>query len=165
MTASSLHLAVDLGAGSGRVIVGGIGSSGLRLREAHRFHYGPRPSVGRLRWDMKALFGGIADGLRLAPFVARELGGELSSIGVDSWGVDYGLVDASGDLVEEPIAYRDPRNDGVMEEVCARLGRDEIFRRTGIQFLPFNTIYQLVAHRRDGIPPNAARLLMIPDLC
>jgi rhamnulokinase len=86
-------------------------------------------------------------------------------VGVDSWAVDYGLLDGDGRLLEDPVCYRDERTQGVMDEVCARLGRDEIFGRTGIQFLPFNTIYQLVAHVREGWPERAARLLMIPDLC
>ena len=164
--AAPFHVALDLGAGSGRAIVGGVGPDGaVTLREAHRFHYAPRPSAGHLRWDFASLIDGIKEGLGRAPAIATELGGRIESVAVDSWGVDYGLLDARGELVEEPIAYRDPRNDGVMEEVSALLGRADIFARTGIQFLPFNTIYQLVAHRRDGLPVTASRLLMIPDLC
>jgi rhamnulokinase len=159
------HLAIDLGAGSGRAMVGGMGAGAVVLREAHRFHYGPREASGHLRWDFGALMSGIEDGIRKAPLVAAELGGRIESIGVDSWGVDYGFIDAAGHLVEEPIAYRDGRNQGVMERVAEQLGREDIFSRTGIQFLPFNTIYQLVAHVRDGVPAGAARLLMIPDLC
>jgi rhamnulokinase len=89
----------------------------------------------------------------------------LRTVGVDAWGVDYGLVDRGGRVLEEPIAYRDARTDGVMDEVCARLGREAIFARTGIQFLPINTLYQLVAHVRDGLPAGVDRLLMMPDLC
>ena len=160
-----LHVAIDLGAGSGRVMIGGIGVSGLSLREAHRFHYEPRPVAGHLRWDFAALLDGIKEGLRRAPAVAESLGGRLESVGVDSWGVDYGLLDGDGALVEDPIAYRDARTEGVMEDVSGRIGRDEMFARSGIQFLPFNTVYQLVAHVRDGLSPRAVRLLMIPDLC
>jgi rhamnulokinase len=83
-----LHLAIDLGAGSGRAMVGGLGADGLTLRETHRFHYGPRHAAGHLRWDIGALFAGIRDGLRAAPEVADELGGSLTSVGVDSWGVE-----------------------------------------------------------------------------
>lgn len=160
-----LHLAIDLGAGSGRAMVGGISPSGLTLREVHRFHYGPRPASGRLRWDFDSLAQGIKEGVRRAPPLAAELGGRVESMGVDSWGVDYGLVDAEGRLLEEPISYRDERTEGLMDEVCTRVGRADIFARTGIQFLPFNTLYQLVAHVRDGLPEKASRLLMIPDLC
>jgi rhamnulokinase len=160
-----LHIAVDLGAGSGRAMVGGIGASGFTLREAHRFHYGPRPVSDHLRWDFDALARGIKEGIRRSQPLAADLGGRIDSIGVDSWGVDYGLVDAEGRLLEEPISYRDARTEGLMEEVFAKVGRADIFARTGIQFLPFNTLYQLVAHVRAGLPDKAARLLMIPDLC
>src|SRR5205823_14735181 len=95
---------------------------------------------------------------------ARELGREIRSIGVDSWGVDYGLIDADGQLIELPICYRDERTQGVMEEVFMRVPREEIFRRTGIQFLQFNTLFQLYAHAREVIPASAQKLLLIPDL-
>lgn len=161
----SFHLAIDLGAGSGRAVLGGLGAAGLTLRETHRFHYAPRRADGHLRWDFGRLLEGVREGIRRARSAATEDGGRLDSVGVDSWAVDYGLLDAGGDLLEEPICYRDGRTEGVMEEVCARLGREDIFGRTGIQFLPFNTMYQLVAHAREGWPARAARLLMIPDLC
>jgi rhamnulokinase len=160
-----LHLAIDLGAGSGRAIVGRIGTSGLVLREAHRFHYAPRQTSGHLRWDFDRLLEGVREGIRRATPVAGELGGRLESVAVDSWGVDYGLLDHGDRLLEYPISYRDGRTEGLVDEVCARVSREEIFARTGIQFLPLNTLYQLVAHVRDGLPANAARLLMIPDLC
>src|SRR6185436_8557998 len=94
---------------------------------------------------------------------ARELGRPIRSIGVDSWGVDYALFDAQGNLVELPICYRDERTQGLMEQVFTLVPREEIFERTGIQFMPFNTIFQLVAHAREGISVNAAKLLLIPD--
>lgn len=160
-----LRAAVDLGSGSGRVVLGGIAGGRLEIEEIHRFRYGPRPSAGHLRWDMAALHAGIEQGLRAASDAASTRGGRLASIGVASWGVDYGLLDAGGRLLEEPIAYRDPRTDGAMDRVFARVPREEIYARTGIQFLPFNTLYQLHAHAREGLPEGAARLLMIPDLC
>lgn len=95
---------------------------------------------------------------------ARELNRPIFSIGVDSWGVDYGLIDAGGELIENPVCYRDPRTQGVMEQVFTRVPRAEIFERTGIQFLPFNTLFQLYAHAADRLPGEATRLLMIPDL-
>jgi rhamnulokinase len=160
-----MHVAIDLGAGSGRALLGHVGDAGLSLQEVHRFTYGPRPSAGHLRWDMTALHGGLAAGLAAARAAAAAAGRRITSVGVDSWGVDYGLIDADGRLVEEPIAYRDPRTDGVMASVCGQVPRSEIFRRTGIQFLPFNTIYQLVAHVRDGLAADAAGILLMPDLC
>jgi rhamnulokinase len=162
---SGLHLAIDLGAGSGRAFAGSVGGAGLELRELHRFSYGPRPSGGRLRWDMAALQDGLVAGLAAAQMAARDSRRRLDTIGVDAWGVDYGLVDRHDRLVEEPIAYRDPRTDGVMEAVLARVPRATLFARTGIQFLPINTIYQLVAHVRDGLARDADGLLLMPDLC
>ena len=160
-----MHVAIDLGAGSGRALVGRVTDAGLGFDEVHRFTYGPRPHDGHLRWDLARLEAGLRDGLAAAGAAAAAAGATLSSVGVDSWGVDYGLIDADGAIVEEPIAYRDGRTDGVMEAITARLTREAIFARTGIQFLPFNTIYQLAAHVRDGLSPRADRLLMIPDLC
>ncbi len=165
MSAPALRVALDLGAGSGRALVGRTGEDGVRLEEVHRFHYAPRLHDGHLRWDFARLLEGVDEGLRRARRAAAEHGMHLQSVGVDSWGVDYGLVDASGRLLEDPIAYRDGRTDGVMEQVFARVPRAEIFERTGIQLLPFNTLFQLYAHVRSGLPRGAARLLMIPDLC
>jgi rhamnulokinase len=163
--AAALHLAIDLGAGSGRAVLGRVDASGLILHETHRFHYPPRRIARHLRWDFDRLVEGIRDGIRRGRAVATELGGRLESIGVDSWGVDYGLLDAEGRLLEDPISYRDERTDGIMGEVGARVSRAEIFARTGVQFLVFNTLYQLIAHTREGLPAGACRLLLIPDLC
>jgi rhamnulokinase len=165
VSGAALHLAIDLGAGSGRAVLGGVAGSELALRETHRFHYSPRRAAGHLRWDFGRLIEGVRDGIRTAAAGAADLGGRLDSVGVDSWAVDYGLLDGDGRLIEEPVCYRDERTEGTMDAVVARVGRDEIFARTGIQFLPFNTIYQLVAQAREGWPARAERLLLIPDLC
>ncbi len=160
-----LHVAIDLGAGSGRAFVGGPAAGGWRLQEVHRFHYEARLLQGRLRWDAARLFEGLRTCLVRARSLAQAESARLESVGVDSWAVDYGLLDAEGRLLEEPVCYRDARTDGVMEQVFASVPREEIFARTGIQFLKLNTLYQLAAHARDGIPAQAARLLLIPDLC
>jgi len=159
------HVAIDLGAGSGRALLGGINAAGFSLSEVHRFHYAPRRVDGRLRWDVARLIDGIHAGLRLAWAAAARAGEPIASVGVDSWGVDYALLDERGLLVEEPICYRDDRTAGVMDRAFAAMSRDEIYARTGIQFLPFNTIYQLMAHVRDGVPGAARHLLLIPDFC
>jgi rhamnulokinase len=159
-----LFIAVDLGAGSGRVFIAGMEPGELLLEEVRRFRYPPRLEDGRLRWDMAVILGEIRAGLRDAAARARDLGRSVASVGADSWGVDYGLVDAGGRLLENPVCYRDARTAGVMPRVFARVPRAEIFARTGIQFLPFNTIYQLAAHQAAGIPAGASRLLLIPDL-
>ena len=163
--APPLHAAVDLGAGSGRVIVGGFSPDHVTFQEAHRFAYAPRPHQGCLRWDFERLLGGMREGLGRAGAIAAREGRQLRSIGVDSWGVDYGLVDADGRLVEEPVCYRDSRSAPMMEAAFRQVDRETIFRETGIQFLPFNTVFQLMAHTRQGLPDAASRLLMIPDLC
>ncbi len=165
MTARHEHVAIDLGAGSGRVFLGHVGDEGLHFADVHRFHYTPREVAGHLRWDVSRLFAGIEEGLRLAGARARERGTALASVAVDSWGVDYGLVDAAGRLLEEPVSYRDARTEPMMEAVFARVPRAELFARTGIQMMVFNTVFQLAAHVAEGIPAGAARFLMIPDLC
>ena len=162
--AHDLHAAVDLGAGSGRVLIGAI-SSRVTLREVHRFTYAPRHSEGHLRWDTTRLFDGLRTGLRDAAIAARAEGGELRTVGVDAWGVDYGLVDETGELVEEPVCYRDARTGGMIERALSIVPKQEIFSATGIQFMPINTLFQLMAHVDEGLPRRARRLLMIPDIC
>lgn len=159
----SLYIAIDLGAGSGRVFLLGPDTGKLLLEQIRRFHYPPTESAGHLRWNLPEIFEEIKLGLRDAGARAREYGRPVESLGVDSWGVDYGLFDAKGRLVELPICYRDERTQGVMQQVFAFMPREEIFERTGIQFMPFNTLFQLFAHSREGIPKEAASLLLIPD--
>jgi rhamnulokinase len=159
-----LYIAVDLGAGSGRVFLAGLDESELLLQQIRRFQYPPSISAGHLRWDLQKILAELKQGLREAATRARQLRREIQSIGVDSWGVDYGLIDGDGRLVELPVCYRDERTQSVMEEVFVRVPRAEIFRRTGIQFLKFNTLFQLYAHAREGIPASAHKLLLIPDL-
>lgn len=160
----SLYIAVDLGAGSGRVFVAGVAEGELLLEEVRRFKYPPREESGRLRWPFADILREIKTGLREAGARARQLGRAVRSIGVDSWGVDYGLVDAGGSLIENPVCYRDARTRGMMDEVFRIVAREELFARTGVQFLELNTLYQLFAHAREGFPERAARLLLIPDL-
>jgi rhamnulokinase len=142
-------------------MLGRFSDAGLELRELHRFHYPPLPANGHLRWPFATILAGVETGLAQA---REAVSGPPESAGVCSWGVDYGLVDEAGRLVEDPIAYRDHRTDGAIERVLERLPRSEIFARTGVQFLQFNTLFQLDAHARAGLPREARRLLMIPDL-
>ncbi len=118
-----IYVASDLGAGSGRVIAGRFDGSRLRFEETNRFENNQTPLPGGLHWDMIALYRNILEGIRRA----KALGAEPASIGVDTWGVDYALVDAAGRLTGLPHSYRDPRLDGVMEETCSRLGRRRIY--------------------------------------
>jgi rhamnulokinase len=158
---ASRHLAFDLGAGSGRAMLGSVGEDRLELAELHRFHYAPETKDGHLRWPFARVLVGIEAGLGAA---RAAHAGSLASLGVCSWGVDYGLVDADGRLLEDPIAYRDHRTDAERERVLRAVPEAELFERTGIQYLQFNTLFQLHAHVREGLPRGARRLLMIPDL-
>jgi len=143
-------------------MLGSLSGGGLELTEVHRFHYEPAASDGHLRWPFARILEGLEAGLAAAKRAAH---GPIESLGVCSWAVDYGLVDDAGRLLEDPIAYRDHRTDGALERVLSEVPRQEIFERTGIQFLQFNTLFQLHAHVREGLPARARRLLMIPDLC
>jgi rhamnulokinase len=154
------HVAIDVGAESGRVMLGSLESGRLQLQEVHRFTNEPVRDAGSERWSMPRIFGGIEQGL------ASLSSEELASIGVDTWGCDYGLVDVGGRLLEAPYHYRDHRTDGVMERVLEQLGLERIYGTTGIQCLPFNTLYQLVAASASSpdLLLSAHRLLTIPDL-
>jgi rhamnulokinase len=144
--------AVDLGASSGRVMVGRVGPSELQLTEAHRFGNEPVRAGGTLYWDILRLHRGVLEGLRRA--------GPVDSIGIDSWAVDYGFLDAAGMLLGNPVHYRDERTNGVSVPVPD----DRLYEIAGLQKLPFNTIYQLVAASPTPQYATAAQLLLIPDL-
>jgi len=151
------HLAIDLGAGSGRAMLGHLDAEGLSLEEVHRFRYEPETHEGQPRWPFQLILDGIKAGLARAREAASAAGGDLETVGVDSWGVDYGLLDAGGRLLEDPYCYRGSRTEGEMERVFRKVPREEIFQRTGLQFMPLNTLYQLHAHVRDGLPAGARR--------
>lgn len=151
--------AVDLGAASGRVMVGRIGPDEFALTEAHRFANVPVQIGQTLHWDVLALYRGMLDGLR-----AAGRSNPLHGIGIDSWAIDYGLLDAGGALIGNPVSYRDTRTDGVMDTVLAGVGAAAMYATTGLQNLPFNTIYQLVSARATPALRAADRLLLMPDL-
>ncbi|GAC1578330.1 MAG: rhamnulokinase family protein [Ktedonobacteraceae bacterium] len=153
---------VDLGASSGRVLLAHFDGRQVTLEEVHRFANQPVVMRGHRFWNILSLWDETLTGLHKA----RTHVGTLESIGVDTWGVDYGLVDARGFLQGIPFQYRDSRTDGMMRQVFARVPREMLYQRTGIQFQPFNTLFQLYAHKQ--LQPDAfahpSRLLMIPDL-
>lgn len=151
--------AVDLGASSGRVLVGSVGSGTVDLTEVHRFPNRPVRVGGRLHWDVLALWAGVVDGVR-----AAAADGPLDGIGIDSWAVDYALLDTDGRLLGNPVHYRDARTDGVAAHVDTVIDPAELYRRTGVQRLPFNTVYQWVSARDDAAMRQARTALMIPDL-
>ena len=149
--------AVDLGASSGRVMAAEVGPERLELTEVARFPNGPVRLRDTLHWDVLALYRNVLEGLRAA-------GPELDAVGIDSWGVDFGLLDATGGLLGNPVHHRDARTDGVPERVHAIIPPAELYAATGVQVMPINTVYQLVA--AAGTPQLAAAndLLMLPDL-
>ena len=144
--------AVDLGASGGRVMAGQVSASGIALHEVHRFGNQPVTAGGTLYWDILRLYADLRHGLELA---AHQF--PLASAGIDSWGVDYGLLDEAGALLGNPVHYRDARTEGVRIPVPAA----ELYAVTGIQHLPFNTIYQLAA---TPMLRHARTMLLIPDL-
>jgi rhamnulokinase len=154
-------VAVDLGAESGRAVVGTFDGERLALEDVHRFANVPVTLAGTLHWDFLRLFGEVTAGLRRA-----ATGGPVASVGVDTWGVDFGLLDARGRLLANPVHYRDRRTDGMPDLAFAVVPRDDIYAATGIQFMPINTLYQLYAMVRAGDPllGQADRLLMMADL-
>ena len=160
--ASPLYIAVDLGAGSGRVFLVGVGPGELLLEEIHRFQYPPIEESGHLRWDFLRIFDEVKAGLRKAGSRARELGCRVQSLGIDSWAVDYGLLNDNGDLIANPVCYRDHRTKGVMERVFGKVPRSQVFERTGVQFLNFNTLFQL--YSEGETIEKADKLLLLPDL-
>ena len=154
------YAAIDLGASSGRVMIADVANDGIELHEVHRFANRPVRVDGTLHWDVLALWAGVLDGLR----VAAKAGAPIAGIGVDSWAVDYALLDADGELLANPVHYRDQRTEGVADGVGEVVSPTELYRVTGVQILPFNTIFQLVAARDSWAMRNAAQALLIPDL-
>jgi len=157
---SAAFVAVDLGASSGRVMVARVAPGELELVEVNRFVNRPVRVGGTLYWDILALHAGILDGLRAAARRADR----LASIGIDSWALDYGLLDERGALLGNPVHYRDGRTDGVIDEVLAAVSGQELYQVTGLQQLPINTAYQLVAAAGTPQLELARTMLMIPDL-
>ena len=162
MAKTSDYLALDLGAESGRGLVGRFDGERLELEEVHRFPNGPVRMVDTLYWDLPRLFDEIKVALRKASAAHPGLDG----VGVDTWGVDFGLIGRGETLLGNPVHYRDARTEGMIEAALERVPRERIYEITGLQFLPFNTVYQLLALKRSGSPllEVAETLLMMPDL-
>jgi len=166
---STAHLAIDLGASSGRAIVGILEGepSKLRLEEVHRFEHLASPTPAGPVWDLTGIWQSVLAGLRAGAAWCREHDVELQTIGVDTWGVDWTLLGKSGELLALPHCYRDPQNELASHQVLERLGGfDRLYSRTGIQLLPFNTLFQVAARhdREPGLFAAADRLVFLPDL-
>jgi rhamnulokinase len=141
-------------------MAGEVDADTVTLHGIHRFPNGVREIDGHLRWDIAALYDEVLVGL--AGLVSRFP--QVESIGIDTWGVDYGLLDDRGTLLAPPVAYRDVRTNAVVDDVHAVVSREELFRINGLQFLPFNTLYQLVAEQQSAQWPRVARIALLPDL-
>ncbi len=154
------YLAFDFGAESGRAVLGHFHSGVITTQEVHRFANEPVEYGGTFHWDVARLWFEVRKAL------ARLEEVELSSVGVDAWGVDYALLGERGELLQNPYHYRDARTRGVMEEVFQRVSKEEIYWTTGVQFMPINTLYQLFATKRDTpeLLQAAEHLVTIPDL-
>jgi rhamnulokinase len=154
------YLAFDFGAESGRAVLGYLRSGIITTEEVHRFANEPVEYGGSLHWDMPRLWFEVRKALSCVENF------ELAGIGVDAWGVDYALLGEQGELLQNPYHYRDRRTQGVMEEVFRRVPKEEIYRATGIQFMPINTLYQMFAAQRNtpSIMAAAKQMLTIPDL-
>jgi sugar (pentulose or hexulose) kinase len=157
------YIAVDLGAESGRVMLGSVSARKLILEEIHRFSNGPIEENGSLRWDFNKLLSEIKSGIAKA---AKAAGTQVWGIGVDSWGVDFGLLDVDGKLIENPYHYRDSQTNGMREKAFEMISKRDIYENTGIQFMQLNSVYQLLAMRLNNsiALATATKLLFIADL-
>jgi len=155
------YVALDFGAESGRTVVGRFDGDQLSIEPVHRYANTPVRLAGTLYWDFPRQFGDIRDGLQRA-----AVDGPVASVAIDTWGVDYGFIDARGRLLANPVHYRDSRHEGMPEVAFTTVPREEIYGATGIQIMSINTLFQLLAEARsdDPILRGADRLLMMPDL-
>ena len=162
MGETSDYLAIDLGAESGRGVLGRFDGERLALEEVHRFPNGPVRMLDTLHWDLPRLYDEVKTALRKAG-AARP---GIEGVGVDTWGVDFGLVGRGDTLLGNPVHYRDARTEGMMERAFARVPRERIYEITGLQFMPFNSVFQLLALKESGSPllDAAETMLMMPDL-
>jgi rhamnulokinase len=161
--AEKAFLAIDMGASSGRHVVGLFDGQRLRLEEIYRFENAAVEVAGSLYWDLLALWSHVRQGLRAA---GTQWGGQIAAVGVDTWGVDCGLLARGDQLLGNPYHYRDSRTNDILQKAFAIVPREEIFRQTGLQFMQFNTLYQLLAMKLADSPllAIAETLLMVPDL-
>ncbi len=154
-------LAIDFGASGGRAIVGSFDGKKISLEEVHRFSNDPVEVLGTVYWDVLRLFHEVKQGI-----IKAKAAGGFDSLAVDTWGVDFGLIDEHGALLENPVHYRDKRTNGILDEAFKLIPREELYEITGIQFMELNTVFQLLAlkNTRRHILDRAEKLLFMPDL-
>jgi rhamnulokinase len=157
-----VYLAIDLGAESGRIMAGSWNGRKIRLEEIHRFANGPVVLGGTIRWDVLRLWSEIQNGLALA---GKKFGKQIVSVGADTWGVDFVLLNKQNEILGQPYHYRDARTRGLMEAAFKRVSRAEIFAQSGLQFMELNSLYQLLAWQKKSpeILETADALLFMPD--
>ena len=157
------YIAADFGAGSGRVIVGKLENGELDIHEIHRFPNRQINLGGRVYWDFLSLYEELKTGLKKA---FAKYGSQIKSIGIDTWGVDYGLLDKKGRLLSNPVCYRDSRTQGMLEKAFERLPKEKFFSLAVNQFMEINTVFQLYSAVSEGDESlkNGAKLLFLPDL-
>ena len=153
------YLAIDIGASSGRHIIGSIENGKLQLQEIYRFPNGTTEKDGKLVWDIDLLFSHVINGLK----ECKNRGIIPYSVGIDTWGVDYALLDGEGKLIGEVFSYRDARTAPALEEVEKIVSFEESYKETGIQRAQYNTVYQLYADKMSGKLDKAETMLSIPD--
>ena len=146
MVSTKAYLAIDLGASSGKVIVGTYDGHRTSVQEVHRFPNGAVSEAGSLRWPIRRLFREIQTGIGKA---LQLYGNQLVSIGVDTWGIDYALLDGDDELIEHPYHYRDMRTTGIMDRVVDSLGAEYLYNQASVQFMEMNTLFQLIAAKEQ----------------
>lgn len=164
--ASHAYIAFDLGAESGRSMLAILKDGKLSLKETHRFATSPRSLPDGLHWNLTEIWGHLLQGLKLTAELAINEKVKLVSLGVDTWGVDFGLLGKTGQLLGLPYAYRDERNAPAMKAVFGKVSQKDVYAATGIQFMPFNTLFQLAAQHKaePKLLEQCKHLLMMPDL-
>ena len=163
MNQKKVYLAVDLGAASGRILAGEFDGRRIELHDVNRFANTPIRLPTGWHWSITELYQNIIEGLKLA---AERYGDAVVSVGVDTWGVDYALFDKDGRILGLPYQYRDSRTDGIMEKVFERVPKDQIYKATGIQFIFFNSLFQLYSEviLESSVLEQAEDLLFMPDM-
>lgn len=159
------YLAVDLGATSGRTILASYDGEKVDMEELTRFKHPMLPIAGHIFWNLPGLYHEILEGMKVASEKMKAIGGELKSIGIDTWGCDVAYFNADGTIAGLPYCYRDAHTAGAVDKFCEEMPKNEVYGKTGIQFMDFNTLFQLHTLKRNGaeVIKNASKILFIPD--
>lgn len=159
------YLAVDLGATSGRTILASYDGEKVDMEELTRFKHPMLPIAGHIFWNLPGLYHEILEGMKAASEKMKAIGGELKSIGIDTWGCDVAYFNADGTIAGLPYCYRDAHTAGAVDKFCEEMPKNEVYGKTGIQFMDFNTLFQLHTLKRNGaeVIKNASKILFIPD--